>query len=161
VYDAMAYDGGYKATTSLLLKEDTDASRTVFEKCSKVFKSKKQGISQVHDMVFSQNEITHNFFSNLVCHRDKQGNQSYVPTDQWPSNLPATGKVLKRNVNRGEPIFFPFRETQGVAHAADAETLNDMLLSTRVYKSLLRYNANIAYDTIEADGTRSVNDPIK
>jgi hypothetical protein len=161
VFDAMSFDGGCKATTLLLLEEETSASRTVFEQCSAIFKGKKEGISNVHDIVFLSNKITHNFFVNLTCQRDKNGNRQYVPTDRWPSNLPPTGKVLKRKVNHGEPLFFPFKETTGVTHLKDLENLDDRLLSTRVFKSLLKYNVNIAYETIEADGTRTINAHVK
>jgi hypothetical protein len=69
--------------------------------------------------------------------------------------------VLKRNVAKGEPLFFPFKETKGVAHLKDLEDLNDALLSTHVIKSLVKYNANVVYETIEADGSRVINEHIK
>jgi hypothetical protein len=73
------------------------------------------------------------------------GESTQVEEEKWRR---ATILSVQGNERRGSPID-------------DLEELNDSLLSTPVFKSLLKYNANVAYETIKADGTRTVNDHVK
>lgn len=139
VFDALSYKGGSKATTTLLLDE-LPTAQDLFDACDKALSTKERtGINSVHDITFGQGKVTWQDFSNLETRK-----KTILATAAWPKYeaIDPVGDVLKRHVNQGEPVFYPF-EKPIHSDDKDEEMMDPKLLSTRIYNSLLKHSSGM------------------
>lgn len=142
VFAALTYRGGARATTTILLDE-LASSQTLFDSFKKEMNDKKKGISSVHDITFNHDQsATHRNFSSLDT------GEKIIMLDEVSAYSPENplGHEVKRHMNKGEPIFFPFKQSAASGDSGTEDTDNELdpkLLSTRIYKSLIRYSSGM------------------
>ena len=144
VFEALSYKGGTKGTTALLL-EELPWAHDFCETCKEAMTvADRKGINSVHDMTFETDKVIHSFFSNLDT-----GKKEIAPNESWPPAEFSVGKVTKRHVHEGEPVFFAFKEMNQEDINEAPQQFDPRLLSTRVYKSIMKHSADVSFATDE------------
>jgi hypothetical protein len=154
VFEALAYKGGTRGTTALLLHE-LPCAQDMFTACDKAIVDRK-GINSVHEFSFEPTKVTLSFFSNLDTEKKEM-----EPNELWPTAEYAVGKVTKRQVHRGEPIFFPFKEMLQDDGSDEPSELDPWLLSTRVYNSLMKHSVDVSFATQDEISVGSPNEKLQ
>jgi hypothetical protein len=135
-YDSLTYDGGMTASAALLV-EELDAAQRVCQTCDNALPKKKRGgISSVYDIDFSHDDkVTHRKFANLDAHK-----KDFTPSlENWPLELEATGRVVKRFYSKSEPMFLPFERR---SKFKNYQPPNERTFQGRLYQSVKRILAN-------------------
>jgi hypothetical protein len=146
VFEALSYKGGTKGTTALLL-EELPWAHDFCETCKEAMTvADRKGINLVHDMTFEPDKVIHSFFSNLDT-----GKKEIAPNESWPPAEFSVGKVTKRHVHEGEPVFFAFKEMNQEDTNEAPQQFDPRLLSTRVYKSIMKHSADVSFATDPGD----------
>jgi hypothetical protein len=155
VFEALCYNGGATATTSILLEEKFEEAQDVFEKCNSVLTKKDRGgINSVHHQAWALGELQLMHYSNIT-----ENVKKFVPNADWPVDFPPTGKLLKRHISPTKPNFIAFKDELLTDDGADDEMkrLDMSLLPGRIYKSFIRHASDIAFSTEDDEGKRVVN----
>ena len=156
VFEALSYKGGTRGTTALLL-EELPCAHHFCEACKEALTvADRKGINSVHDMTFEPDKVIHSFFSNLDT-----GKKEIVPDQSWPVAEFSVGKVTKRHVHEGEPVFFAFKEMNQEDTDEAPQQLDPRLLSTRVYKSLMKHSADVSFATEDETNLLVPNEKIQ
>lgn len=101
LYDALTYDGGIRATTTLLLKEN-DCAHSTQELCKDVMsKVNTKGSTEVHDISFFDGKIEWRRHGGLDPFRT-------FDTKEWAISNDMAGAVIRRKESsNSKPLYFP------------------------------------------------------